>query len=159
MRDYIALFIISIIYLVAQSTIMTTLPLPDVLLIVVFYTAATRPSTASVLVCFALGYLDDILLGGVIGATSFSFMAVFITVFLLSKKVQFNTPGVAAITALALGTLKVALIYTIMRTISGDIGLSATTAAEIILTAVFAPFVINLLERLETIVSPHAFER
>jgi len=159
MRDYIALFIFSIVYLVVESTIMTSLPLPDVLLILVFYTAVKRPSTASVLVCFAIGYLEDILLGGVIGTTSFSFMAVFLSVYLLSKKVHFVSPGVSAFTAFVLSSLKVFLIYTIMRTINGDLSLSAFTAAQIVLTAVFAPFVITLLERFETILSPHAFER
>jgi len=159
MRDYIALFLIAIAYLVVESTIMTTLPLPDVLLILVFYTAIKRPSTTGVLVCFALGYLEDIFLGGVLGSTSFAFMAVFLSVYLLSKKVHFTTPAVSALTALALAALKISLIYTIMRTISGELGLSAFTVAQIVLTAVFAPFVLNLLERLETIVSPHAFER
>lgn len=159
MRDYIALFIISIAYLVVESTLMTSLPLPDVLLIMVFYTAVRRPSTLGALICFALGYLEDIFLGGVLGATSFAFMAVFLSVYLLSKKVHFVSPGVTAVTALALSALKVFLIYSIMRTISGDLGLSVFTAAQIILTAVFAPFVITLLERLETILSPHAFER
>ncbi len=159
MRDYIALFILSIAYLVIESTIITSLPLPDVLLIMVFYSAAKRPSAAGVLVCFALGYLEDIFLGGILGATSFSFMAVYLSVFLLSKKVHFNSPSVAALTALFLCSLKVFLIYSIMRTISGNLGLSVFTAAQILLTAVFAPFIINLLERLETMVSPHAFER
>jgi len=159
MRDYIALFLVSIAYLVVESTIMTSLPLPDVLLIMVFYTAAKRPSTAGVLVCFSLGYLEDIFLGGILGTTSFSFMAVFLCVYLLSKKVHFNTPAVAAVTALALASLKAILIYTIMRTINNDLGLSVFTVAQIVLTAVFAPFVITLLEPLETIVSPHAFER
>lgn len=159
MRDYIALFLIAIAYLVVESTIMTTLPLPDVLLIMVFYTAVKRPSTTGVLVCFALGYLEDIFLGGILGSTSFAFMAVFLAVYLLSKKVHFTTPAVAAVTALVLAALKVSLIYTIMRTISGELGLSAFTVAQIVLTAVFAPFVMSLLERLETIVSPHAFER
>jgi len=159
MRDYIALFLIAIAYLVVESTIMTTLPLPDVLLILVFYTAVKRPSTTGVLACFALGYLEDIFLGGVLGSTSFAFMAVFLSVYLLSKKVHFTTPAVSALMALALAALKVSLIYAIMRTISGELGLSAFTVAQIVLTAVFAPFVMTLLDRLETIVSPHAFER
>ncbi|MFQ5480567.1 MAG: rod shape-determining protein MreD [Thermodesulfobacteriota bacterium] len=159
MRDYITLFVISMFYLVVESTIMTSVPLPDVLLIIVFYIAATKPTTTGVLVCFAMGYLEDILIGGVLGSTSFSFMAVFIAVYILTKKVHFNSPAVQAATALGLAAMKVFLIYAIMTSINSDLGLSFVTLLQIVLTAVFAPFVINLLERLESIVSAHAFER
>ncbi len=159
MRDYITLFLIAIFYLVVESTIMTSVPLPDVLLLIVFYIAVRKPTIAGVMVCFAMGYLEDILIGGVLGSTSFSFMAVFITVYLLSKKVQFNAPAVWALTALCLSAMKVFLIYAIMSSISSDLGLSFFTLVQIILTSVFAPFVIHLLERLESLVSAHAFER
>ncbi|MFQ5354629.1 MAG: rod shape-determining protein MreD [Thermodesulfobacteriota bacterium] len=159
MRDYITLFVVAIFYLVLESTIMTSVPMPDVLLLIVFYIAARKPSTAGVLVCFALGYLEDILIGGVLGSTSFSFMAVFITVYLLTKKVHFNAPAVQALTALCLAAMKVFLIYAIMSSINSDLGLSTITLLQIILTSVFAPFVINLLERLESLVSAYAFEK
>jgi rod shape-determining protein MreD len=159
MRGYLTLIIISIAYLVVESTLVTSLPLPDVLLLLVFYTAVTRPTTAGVVFCFFLGYLEDIFLGGVLGSTSFSYMAVFLAVYFLSKKVHFQSPGVAALTALALASVKVFLIYVIMQNINSEIGLSYLTLADIVLSAVFAPFVMNILERIETIVSPHAFER
>jgi len=159
MRDYIALFLISIAYLVVQSTLVTSLPMPDVLLLIVFYAAARRPSTLAVIFSFFLGYMEDIFLGGVLGSTSFSFMAIFVAVYFLTRKVQFKTPGVIAITALALSAIKAFLVFAIMKTINSEITPSFFTMTEILLTAVFAPLVMNLLERLETIVSPHAFER
>ena len=159
MRGYISLTIISIAYLVVESTLVTSLPMPDVLLLLVFYTAVTRPSTAGVIFSFFLGYLEDIFLGGVLGSTSFSYMAVFLAVYFLSRKVHFRGPAVAALTALALASLKVFLIYVIMQSINSDIGISYLTLADIVLTSVFAPFVMNTLERVETLVSPHAFER
>ncbi len=159
MRDYITLFLVSILYLVVESTIITSIPLPDVLLLVVFYIAAMRPSTTGVLVCFALGYLEDVLIGGVLGSTSFSFMAVFITVYFLSKKVHFNAPPVRALTGFGLSAMKVFLIYAIMSSINSDLSLSFVVLVQIILTAVFAPFAMNLFERLESLMSAHAFER
>ncbi len=159
MRDYISLFLISILYLIIESTIMPSVPLPDVLLIIVFYIAAKKPSTAGVFVCFAMGYLEDILIGGVIGSTSFSFMAVFVAVYLLTKRLHFNAPAVRALTALCLASMKVFLIYAIMTSINSDLWLSSVTLVQVVLTAVFAPFVMNLLERLESHVSTHAFER
>jgi len=159
MRDYITLFLVSILYLVIESTIITSVPLPDVLLLIVFYIAAKRPSATGVIVCFALGYLEDVLIGGVLGSTSFSFMAVFVTVYFLSKKVRFHSPPVRVISAFALASMKIFLIYAIMSSINSDIGLSFVTLVQIILTAVFAPFVLNLFERLESLMSAHAFER
>ncbi len=159
MRGYAALILIAFSYLVVESTLVTSLPMPDVMLLLVFYTAVKRPDTTGVVFCFVLGYMEDIFLGGVLGSTSFSFMAVFLAVDFLSRKVHFRSPGVAAITAMALSAIKVFLIYIIMQSINSDIGLSLSTLAGIVLTAVFAPFVMNLLERFETIVSPHAFER
>ncbi len=159
MRGYISLIIISIAYLVVESTLVTSLPMPDILLLLVFYTAVTRPNISGVIFCFLLGYIEDIFLGGVLGSTSFSYMAVFLAVYFLSHKVHFRSPGVSAITALALTSVKVFLIYLIMRSINSEIGLSYLTLADIVLTSFFAPFVMNLLGRVDTMVSPHAIER
>ncbi|GMR04483.1 MAG: hypothetical protein BMS9Abin23_0381 [Thermodesulfobacteriota bacterium] len=159
MKDFLIYLLISTAYLVVKSTLFSTVPLPDITIIVAFYVAYTRPSIQGVILCFVIGYIEDVLGGGMLGSASFSLVSVFIAVYLLSRKMHFTTPAIRAGTAAALALLKGVILYLLISSVNENIYFSFRIFVEAVITGAFAPAVINLFDRLGSIQEDRVFER
>lgn len=155
MRDFLIFLPITVFFLALRSTLFQGLPLPDLPLIAVFYIAYSRPSLAGVVLSFALGYIDDVFSGAVIGSTSLSLVLVFAFVHLLTKKVHFSTAGMMALGAAVMALLKSTATYIILSSFSSYIPFLAYTLPTVFLTGLFSPAFIALFSRLSIYKAPH----
>ncbi|MBI5234189.1 MAG: rod shape-determining protein MreD, partial [Deltaproteobacteria bacterium] len=117
--------------------------------LIVFYLASYRPTVESAAAAFIVGYLDDILSGGLIGAGAFSLVVTFAFIYIISRRVEFsNAPAKVLFTALA-SVINTVSAYLVWRFINPDIALFTggffITAA---LSAIFAPTITNLFARI-----------
>lgn len=158
MRYYLVFIPVVILYMAVKSTLLVNVPLPDVTLLAVFFVAWARPSVQSVVLAFILGYLDDVLSGGVIGTSSFTLVVVFLTMHFLSRKVHFSTPGMRAAGAGGLALIKGLLAYSVLAFAEMNIAALLDILLVAILTGVFAPAVLAVFDRLTSFVTPRTFE-
>lgn len=159
MRDFLVFLPAAIIYLIFKSTLFSTVPVPDVPLLMVFYLAYSRPGLEGVVLSFIVGYTEDVFTGGVLGSTSYALTSVFVAVYMLSKKMHFTTPHMRAGSAAALTVLKGVLVYTVLRYANPEAPFLWGILLQAAVTGAFAPAVITGLERLSAVVSPRTFER
>ncbi len=89
MKDSLIFLAISIIYLTFKSTILPTVPTPDIPLIIVFFMAYNGASIKGVVLSFIIGYLDDTLNGSIIGTTSFTLVFIYAATHVLSQRMHF----------------------------------------------------------------------
>ena len=159
MRDLLVFLPACIAYLIFKGALFPAVPVPDVPLLVVFYIGYTRSNIEGALLSFAIGYVEDAFTSGVLGATSFAFVAVFLAVCLLAKKVHFSTPAVKAASAAALGFLKAALVYLVLKSTDPDAPFLWGSILQALVTGAFAPAILTVLERMRALVTPRTFER
>jgi rod shape-determining protein MreD len=159
MKDYLIFLPLTIGYLVLKGTIFPTVPLPDVPLIIILYVAYSKPSIEGAFLAFVIGYLEDALTAGVLGSTSFALVVVFLTVHLLSKKVEFSTPLVKAGAAALCTLMKGALVYMVLSFTDFDVPFLSRTVFQAVITGAFAPAIIALISRLTAYLNPHSFGR
>lgn len=158
MKEILLFLPIAVVYLAVKTTIFPSFPLPDIPLLMVFYLAYTRPSTAVVLFAFALGFIDDAFSGGIIGATSFALVVIFIAVYLFSRFVQFTTPSLKAGGGLATAILKGLLTFSVLKFSSLSVHFFSHVLLQGFVTAVFAPLVIAVFSKVTSYINPQAFK-
>lgn len=147
MRAFIIFLLTTIIFLVLKSTLMPTLPLPDLPLIITFYIASRRPSVEGVILCFIIGYFDDALSGGIMGMTSFSLLFVYAATYVLARKVDFSNNLSKAVGGGAASLLKGILTFIVWSNITPGVSFFMHVVPVVIVTAVFTPLIFSLFTR------------
>ncbi|MDH4227486.1 MAG: rod shape-determining protein MreD [Deltaproteobacteria bacterium] len=149
MKDYITYIPVALVFLSIKTTIAPSIPLPDVVLLSVFYTAYNRPSASGAFLAFCLGYIEDTFYGNVIGSTSFAFAVLYGVTYLIRLKLRFeSTPVKAAASAVAALSKGICTLLVL-----NSIGIQATsfllhTVPVAAFTGILAPFIFNLFDRL-----------
>lgn len=145
-------------YLALKSTILASVPLPDLPLLMVFFAASRRPSVEGVAFAFVLGYVEDVLEGGIIGSSSFALIAVFLVVHLLSMRVHFSTAATRAGGAAMAVLIKGLLIYIVISTVGLKVHIFVDVILQAVVTGVFAHAIITVMARLAGRIAPGAFK-
>ncbi|MEE9543610.1 MAG: rod shape-determining protein MreD [Thermodesulfobacteriota bacterium] len=151
MKDFFIFLAISILYLSFKSTILPTVPAPDIPLIIVFFMAYNSKSTRGVALSFIVGYLDDVLNGSIIGTTSFTLVFIYAAGHLLARKMHFSNLSSKVIGCAVASLIKGILSYIIWRSVSHEVSFFAHVIPTMIITALFAPFVISIFEKFPTL--------
>jgi rod shape-determining protein MreD len=158
MKEFIIFLPLAALYLAFKSTLFASVPMPDLPLIIVFYSAYRKTSIEGVILAFILGYMDDVMSGGVIGASSFSLIIVYMAVRLIASMVHYSTVATRAGGAAAAALLKGILIGMVLRSVGIHISFIGSVLLIAITTGASAPAFITLLTRLVNLVTPAAFK-
>ncbi len=151
MKDFFIFLAISVLYLSFKSTILPTVPAPDIPLIIVFFMAYSSASTRGVVLSFIVGYLDDVLNGSIIGTTSFTLVFIYASGHLLSKRMHFSNVSSKALGLGIASFIKGMLSYIIWRSVSHEVSFFSHVIPTMIITALFAPFIISIFEKYPTL--------
>jgi rod shape-determining protein MreD len=147
MKDFLVFVPLTVAFLSVKSTLMPTVPVFDLPLIVAFYLAYTRPSLHGVVLCFVLGYLDNVFNSSVIGASSSALALVYGLTHLAAKRVHFTSAVSRAAGCMAAALVKGTLIYFVWRGINPDLHYVSGVVPVAVATAIFAPIIISLIEK------------
>lgn len=158
MKEILLFLPIAVVYLAVKTALFPSFPLPDIPLLMVFYLGYTRPSTAVALFAFAVGFIDDAFSGGIVGATSFALVAIFIAVYVFSRFVQFTTPSLIAGGGLATAILKGLLTFSVLKFSNLGVHFFTHVLLQGFVTAVFAPLVIAVFSRITSYINPQTFK-
>ncbi|MDP2690383.1 MAG: rod shape-determining protein MreD [Deltaproteobacteria bacterium] len=158
MKEFLLFLPLTAVYLAFKSTLFVDFPVPDLPLIIVFFTAYRRASLEGAVLGFVLGYMDDAFNGGIIGSSSFALVFIFLAVHLLAKKVHFSTPALRAGGVAAATLVKGVLTYAVLRFANADIFFFTHVILYALVTGICAPPVIAALVRLAGLVSPQKFK-
>lgn len=158
MSDFIIFLPLTFLYLILKSTLFSSLPVPDLPLLIVFYMAYRKPSIEGAALAFILGYIDDAFSGGVIGSTSFCLIFIYAATRLSAGKVQFSTPFVRAGGAGIAEFVKGVLMYAVLRLTGLNVHFSGWVFLDSVITAAFAPAIITLFTRLKSLAGRGAFK-
>lgn len=159
MKDYLLILPLTIIYLAIKSTLLPTVPVPDLPLLVIFYFAYRKPSAEVALLAFALGYVEDLFGAGVTGSTSFSLVIIFLAVLAISKKVHFSTPLVNACMVAGLSLAKGLLIYFTVNFVGIEASFIGYIIAQSFITGIFTPATLSLFAKVSSWKNQQTFER
>jgi len=125
MKNFIAYLVFALLFLVIENTLLhlffPTLLLPDIVLIMVFYLGFSDRSFSGVLTAFSLGYLADVFSAGVLGASSFTLVVVFVVTSILAKLISLNSMLVKIGGAIFMSILKGILTYIVFRFLNQNI--------------------------------------
>ncbi len=147
MKDFFGFTFIVIIYLAFRTTVLPSVPIPDLPLIIVFFLSYKRPCLMGLVLAFFLGYTSDVLMGSIIGITSFTLVFVYAANYLVATRFHYDNHLLRAIgcgiATLASGTLA----FLILSFINEDVRFFANVVPQTVVTAFFAPFIITLFER------------
>ena len=145
----ILLFIpLALVYVAFKSTLFVSIPLPDLPLLMVFYFAFRRPSVEGAIFAFVVGYMEDVLGGGIIGSTSFAYIIVFVLVHIAGKRLHFTTVLTRASGAALAVLVKGALIYTVVRLAGLKVSIFTDVVMQAIVTGALAHLIITQMFRL-----------
>jgi rod shape-determining protein MreD len=158
MKSFLIYLPLAIAYLSFKSTVAPGAPMPDIPLLMVFFLASTKASAGGVFLSFLLGYMDDIFNSGVVGASSFAFIALFMAVHLLARWVDFSSISARAVSGFILTLVKGALVWALLRPYGIEIGLFSTVPAAVV-TAFFAPVVMSVFRRIPPSVAQQRWGR
>ncbi len=147
MKDFLIFLAITILYLSFTSTILPSVPTPDIPLIIVFFMAYNSASARGVVLSFIIGYLDDALNGSIMGTTSFTLVFIYAAGYLLSQRMHFSNLSSKVIGCGVASLLKGTLSYIIWRSVNQDVSFFSHVIPTMIITALFAPFIILIFER------------
>jgi len=120
--------------------------------------AYRQASLEAAVLGFVLGYIEDAFSAGIIGSTSFALIVVFISVNLLSKKVQFTTPAMRSGGIAAASVAKGFIIYSIIKASHSDASFLSTVILQAAVTGAASPAIVLLLSRLTAWVNPRGFK-
>ncbi|MBE9532123.1 MAG: rod shape-determining protein MreD [Proteobacteria bacterium] len=147
MKDSLIFLIISIVYLTFKSTILPTVPTPDIPLIIVFFMAYNGASIKGVILSFIIGYLDDVLNGSIIGTTSFTLVFIYAATHVLSQRMHFSNVSTKVFGCAVAALIKAVLSFIIWRSVSHEVSFFTQVLPTVFITALFAPFIISIFER------------
>lgn len=156
-KEILAFIPIALVYMALKSTLFTAVPLPDIPLLMVFYLAYRRPSVEGAAFAFVIGYMDDVLCGGIIGSTSFAYMIVFMSVHLAGMRLHFTTAFTRAGGAVIAVLLKGALVYAVVSLAGLHVRIFVDVFMQAILTGICAHKAIALMSRLSARVATSSF--
>ncbi len=145
MKDFILLFFITVVYMAFKGTVISSTPLPDIPLIIVFLLSYGRPSLKDIPLCFVLGFTVDSLSGGFIGLTSFTFITVYTLNYIAAIRVHYDSALLRAAGAGLASLTSTTLSYFIVSSLNEDIHYFSHVLPTALLTAAFAPVIITLL--------------
>jgi rod shape-determining protein MreD len=151
MKDFLIFLAISVLYLSFKSTIMPSVPTPDIPLIIVFFMAYNSGSVKGVILSFIIGYLDDVLNGSIIGTTSFTLVFIYASGHLLSKRMHFSNLSSKVMGLGVASLIKGTLSFIIWRSVNHDVSFFSYVIPTAIITALFAPFIISIFEHYSTL--------
>ncbi len=162
MRIFFLSLIVGFIYLIINTALLSFfLPvfiIPDLLVILVFYLAVSRPSWKGALASFILGYFADVFSGGTIGVSSFSLTFVFFIIYSMSKKIDFNIPFVRMLWVCIAVILNAFLTYAILRIIGPQREILYSFLKLILpnafISGIVSPFIFNMMDSLKTFLDP-----
>ena len=145
MKDFILLFFVTVIYMAFKGTVISSVPLPDIPLIIVFLLSCAKPSLKDIPLCFVLGFTVDSLSGGFTGLTSFTLIIIYTLNYIVAIRVHYDNAllrgGGAGIASLISGTLS----YLVIRSFNNEIHYFSHVLPAAIITALLTPIIIALL--------------
>lgn len=149
MKDYLIMIPLTILFLLIKSSILYWMPLPDLLLIIVFHIALTRPTAYGVVLSFVIGYLADAFTGGVIGITSLSLIIVFLFTYIFSHKLQIKSRNSQTVMLGLLALAKGLIVYYLMSDMVDISIIYIVVMPTALMTGLVAPAAITLMLRLD----------
>ncbi|MBI5886426.1 MAG: rod shape-determining protein MreD [Deltaproteobacteria bacterium] len=157
-KEILAFIPIALVFMAFKSTLFSVIPLPDIPLLMVFYLAFRRPSVEGAAFAFVLGYMDDVLCGGIIGSTSFAYIVVFMLVHLAGQRLHFTTAFTRSGGAAIAVVLKGALVYAVVSSAGMHVRIFVDVLMQAILTGICAHKAIVLMSRLSARVVTSSFK-
>jgi len=152
MKSFPLYLLLVIIYLSVRSTLLVTLPAPDLSLIVVFYIAIQKASFEGAIFSFILGYVDDVFSGGVIGMTSLSLVVSFMATHYMSRRVDMDTPYTKMLGVTLMALLKVSLSCLVIYSMHEDIPSLVPLFLTLVVTGLLAPLLLNFIARIDGLI-------
>lgn len=149
MRDYIIIIPISIVFLLIKSSIFSWMPLPDLLLIITFHLAITRPTALGVFLIFTIGYFSDAFNGAIMGATSFGLIVIYLITYMFSHKLHLKGANWQTITLGAFSLVKGLLVFYIISGATEVELLYKVIVPTALMTGLLAPFLLTMLQILD----------
>lgn len=149
MRDYIIILPLATVFLLIKSSMLYWLPLPDILLIIVFHLAITRPTAAGVVLTFIIGYLADAFTASVMGTSSFSLIVVYLAIYLFSHKIDLKSRNSQTLVLGIFATVKGLIVFYFMYDLVELSSLYKIVIPTALITGLFAPAVLPILKRLD----------
>jgi rod shape-determining protein MreD len=146
------IFLIGLIMVLLQSTILHLLPVvPDLVLIVCVYWGLQQPTAGAVLGTFALGYSVDIVSSPILGLNAFAMSVVILAVYLSSRSIWLHgyvaSAMVVLLAALVKGAAFVLAWAVFLSTERFWAGAARYIITEALLAAIIAPVIFALLHR------------
>lgn len=152
MKNFIVYLVLALLFLVIENTLIIlffpSLLIPDVILIMVFYLGFSSRSTLGALTAFSLGYLTDVFSAGVLGASSFTLVVVFVITSMLARLLNLNSMLIKIGGTIFMSILKGILTYFVFRFLNRDIPFYIIFPAAIS-TGIISPFIFTLLKKVE----------
>jgi rod shape-determining protein MreD len=142
MKNYLIFLPVTLIYLSLKSTLASSLPIPEITVMITLFIAYEKTSLQGLILVFILGYIDDVFTGSVIGSSSFALVLIYVVVGLMSRKVELSTVTTRAGVAAALTLLKMITVWIIIRATGLPVPFMAQIIFTVIVTGLFAPVII-----------------
>lgn len=156
MKHFFFYLILGLFFLVLQTSFISfVLPKhlqPDILLIIVFFVSFRFTNWNGVLTAFFLGYIVDLFSGSLLGTSSFSFVVISLLVYLLAKKIDFNSPYMRLIGGIILEAIYLFILLSlnyIFHESRMPLSVGSVVIPRVIITGLFSPFFIFIFERIE----------
>jgi rod shape-determining protein MreD len=146
------IFLIGLVMVLLQTTILNLFPVvPDLVLIVCVYWGLHQPTAAAVLGSFALGYSVDIVASPILGLNAFAMSIVFLAVYLSSRSIWLHghiaSTFVVLLAALVKGAAFVLAWAVFLSTERFWAGAVRYIITEALIAALIAPLIFALLRR------------
>jgi len=150
MRFSLLLFVIGLLMVLLQTTLLQLFPVvPDLVLIVCVYWGLHQPTAGAVLGSFALGYSVDVVSSPILGLNAFAMSVVILAVYLSSRSIWLHSYVASTFVVLLAALVKGAalvLAWAIFLTTEGFwSGAVRYIITEALVAAVIAPLVFALL--------------
>ncbi|MBI5599406.1 MAG: rod shape-determining protein MreD [Deltaproteobacteria bacterium] len=143
MKDFLIMLPMTVVYLSFKSVLAPAIPFPDITLLITIFIAYERPSVRGVALSFALGYIEDVFNGGIIGTSSFALVGIFTAVHMLSRRIHFSTASIEALSAAGLGLVKGFLVWFVLRLSDLNVPVIPQMLLGAFVTGLFAPVILS----------------
>ena len=155
MRLFLLYFLVGIVLILLQSTVLHLLPFgpvgPDLVLVLCVYLGLHHPTVAAALGSFVLGYSIDVVSSRLLGLNAFAMTLVFFSVYLSSRAIWLHHPVISSLIVLFAAFVKgfaLVLVWVAFLSTEGFwLGAARYIIWEALLAAALAPLVFSLLRR------------
>lgn len=163
MRSASLIALMTLAALLVQTTLMPLLPfaaaMPDLLLVVCVYLGLHHHSPAGAFGAFAIGYIQDSFSGGIPGLNAFAMTAVFLTVYLASRRVWVTNTFSRIVMVFLASLVKAATVLVLVAVFQSLDAVWRTAVRYVLIEAVLAaaigPVIFALLARTEDVATEH----